>query len=522
MASFRHFINSHLPSFWKRFLVVYVTFILATPFIPGAHSCMEILRGIFAAFFLSIVLCPLISKQIQKIPPIQPAVSNYSPIETVFLFLIPFLFFLSLFIIYYPGGFSPDSISQYEQTLTHQYNNWHPVLATLISFRLPLLLSNGWLGSVILFQILLFSGVIGYCCYSVRQYTNRKITYILLVFFLLNPQTGNMAMFAWKDSLFAIAVLLLTTFALHIYFTDGKWLQNGKTGLLILLLALTSLLRHNAILFTFPFIVALAGYVSRQKAVTVFTVTCALIICIKGCLFPLMHVELPSQRKGEMLGLPMSVIGAVTAQNPASLDDETKEFVYQIAPAQTWETHFRNGYNNIKFLPETRPQIIDEHGAKKVLRMTARCFAREPLLSLKALVTATYPVYSILDHSALYPFPSIAENPYGISANSGKLPTVARKTRFVLARFLDICFPYFFIYVGFMHLLLVLAWTTCPTLSSCRKILFTLPVFCYNFGTALLLCGPNDCWRFFFYTFLVTPVLLILFFTRKESDPVNS
>ena len=38
---------------------------------------------------------------------------------------------------------------------------------------------------------------------------------------MLNPQTGNIAMFPWKDVAFAIGALLLTAYTVRIYYSGG-------------------------------------------------------------------------------------------------------------------------------------------------------------------------------------------------------------------------------------------------------------------------------------------------------------
>ena len=52
-------------------------------------------------------------------------------------FFVTLAALLIWFIAYAPGGFSPDSISQYEQAITGQFNDWHPVIHTILFFWLP-------------------------------------------------------------------------------------------------------------------------------------------------------------------------------------------------------------------------------------------------------------------------------------------------------------------------------------------------------------------------------------------------
>ena len=52
-----------------------------------------------------------------------------------------------------------------------------------------------------------------------------------------------------------------------------------------------------------------------------------------------------------------------------------------------------------------------------------------------------------------------------------------------------------------------------------HRVLFILPVFLYNFGTMFLLTGAEDTMRFFTYTYLLTPVLLLFIFgSRREEE----
>ena len=87
-------------------------------------------------------------------------------------------------------------------------------------------------------------------------------------------------------------------------------------------------------------------------------------------------------------------------------------------------------------------------------------------------------------------------------------------SEFVSDKFYDL-----FMSLGMIHLILILS-----VLSKCKlskfsdwkKIFFILPVFFYNFGTTLLLTGIEDSVRFFFYTFLLIPLLLIFIYRTDE------
>ena len=70
-----------------------------------------------------------------------------------------------------------------------------------------------------------------------------------------------------------------------------------------------------------------------------------------------------------------------------------------------------------------------------------------------------------------------------------------------------------FTYLGIQHLVLVvfvLAKVNLKRRLDWTKLLVVLGVLCYNFGSALLLSCWMDIFRFFFYTFPLVPVMLIM------------
>ena len=516
-------IYSHLNTPWdigQFVFTLYVTGILAAHLFLVSATYSGIFRSIFLAAFFAIIIAPLLLAKAKKL--YIPIVSHpHKPVYNTLFYGLPLLIFLIYWAAYYPGGFTPDNFNQYEQVLLNRYNDWHPVVATLISFKLPLFLAQGWIGSIILFQILCFSAAIGYACQTVEKYVSPTVAFVLLAFILLNPQTGNMAMSPWKDTLFAIFTLFLTTGALHIHFTNGQWLaDNRRACYLVLLLAITTLLRHNAVLFTIPFLLGLFFFTTRKRATAIFLSVIGLCLLTKWILFPVLQVQPAPQRRAEMLGLPMSVISAVAAYDQTSMDTQTREFIYAVANPETYPAAFAYGYNSIKFLPGTNNQIIEEYGVKKVLRIFGRCFKQSPKVAAKEFIKTTATVYSVLDEAPAPFFPIITGNKYGISQKG--VPEL-RLWGYYYTRLCSVLFAPLWVYVGMMHLLLILAvCAKCTARKYWKNILFVIPLFSYNFGTVLLLSGIADAGRFFFYTFLVAPVLLILLFSRRMASPLKS
>ena len=423
---------------------------------------------------------------------------------------------------YYPGGLYGDQLGQYSQAVNNSYEDWHPAIHTLLFYRLPLTLSFGWFGSIVLFQMILFGIAITYAAYTLLTYTNRIAAFGFLAFVLLNPSTAVMALQPFKDTAFAIGTLFLTAFAFHIVCTQGSWLKkSGHIAMLVSVLSLTTLFRHNALLFTVPYGIATAFYMSKKRTAVTLASVILVIFLIKIPVYSLFGVSDAGKRQSEMLGLPMNVIGAVVSNSPDSLDSEVLDFAYRVAPQEVWQEKYEYGdFNAVKWDSRTKTSVIEEFGAGKVLSYTLKAFKANPAQAVLGFIKTTDTVYSVTDDYSYYEAVSVADNDFGIRQSGiGFIRNILNRYKGAAMMLL----PHLFMYVGSMMLVLILS-----LLAKCRfnkwvdwkKMFFALPVLFYNFGTMLLLTGAADSARFFYYTFLTVPLLAILFFTDNTTNTV--
>ena len=504
-------------------IILYVIFILSTHIITGKYfSSYHFLIYFILITLFSIFICPFITgflsdKKIRHDEICNNIFKNLLLRKFIF-FIVPFGIFLIYYFAYYPGGFSPDSIDQYQQAVKNSYNDTHPAMQTLFTFKLPLTLSGGWTGSIVLFQIVCFSVVLCYSFEVIFQYTGIKYTLFSIVFIVFNPQTGNITMYPWKDISFAMGTMLLLSYSLQIYLTKGKWIHKwSNTVAFSIVWVLTTLFRHNAVLFTVPILFAVLLCLNKKRILIIVLSVILMVVGIKVPLYSVLSVEKPGERQVETLGLPMTVIGAVITYRPELADEETKEFAYKVAPKEVWNENYVFGsYNSVKWNDKTNNNIIEEYGTQKIITMMFNCFKNAPATALKSLIELTKAPYTISDKYNFIIFPGIAENKCGIvSENNLNLMNICNGySEFVSDKFYDL-----FMSLGMMHLILILS-----VLSKCKlskfsdwkKIFFILPVFFYNFGTTLLLTGIEDSVRFFFYTFLLIPLLLIFIYRTDE------
>ena len=514
-------IKKHIGGINELILSLYSSFVFSSYSFIVNKSFINVLRGVIVCVFLSFLFCPVFLRYLSKLDSdklFKNENENYGKKLRALFYLIPLAVFLFHYIAFYPGGYMPDTIDQFAQTVDNHYNDWHPVLQTLIALKLPLLLTGGWAGAPALFQLLLFSAVIGYSTNRIMDYSNKKYAVIALTFILINPQINCASVILWKDYTFAAFALLLTAFTMNIVYTKGEWIKKPvNTVLFVLLLTVLTLTRHNAILFTLPVLIAVLFYVTKKRGALIVLCTVLLVAGIKYPLYSAMKVEAPDSRQIETLGMPMTIIGAVASEGPDSLDDEIREFAFKIIPEKNWKKNYELGtYNSIKYNDKSDNEVIEKYGAKKIIPYMFRCFLKSPLICVKAFVKLTDPIYTLTDDYNALDYPYVANNEFNIfpkGIEALQLPV------FLHIELSNIVLPYLTVYIGAMHmLLLVFALMKCKLNKkrSITRLLFVLPVFAYNFGTSLFLSSYLDSSRFFLYTFMITPVLMTII-NKKET-----
>ncbi len=182
------------------------------------------------------------------------------------LFIITFAFYMMYFGAQYPGGMSPDTVSQYSQALSGDYSDWHPVLHTLIFFTFPL--STGHrLGLIVFLQLVYFCMAFSYLVMTLfKNGCSGKIIGLLCVYVWVNPYLATYLMYPWKDIGLTIFATLLVAYYIQIVISKGKWLDSNTNIVLFAVVSVISgYMRHNAILFVLPMILIVLFYVVKER-----------------------------------------------------------------------------------------------------------------------------------------------------------------------------------------------------------------------------------------------------------------
>lgn len=455
--------------------------------------------GIF--FFWKFVL-----QKINRINIIKPSKAEHEG----FVFFISgglcYLYLLFWYKGYEPGFFSPDSINQVEQALKGVYNDWHPALHTLLFFKLPLTVT-GQIKYIIPFQMLLFSCCCAYMNLLLYRYGGLKCCILSSAYILLNPYTTVILLYPWKDVGFAMASYVVMLMIAELYFSEAKIkIGNLRCICLSIMLCLSTLLRHNGILFSGMALILIFAYTNKVFFVKILTTTILLIIFVKGPLYYYFNVEKSPTPLSELMGVPLNIISNVAKQNPDAMDDEMNKVAFAIANKNLFEMYKCGNFHTIKW-NGAELKIIDESNPKDVLRITQKYLMKSPKEAIQAVICLTDMVYGLFSYK-MYIEQGITQNCIGIRYK-GKV--YIKKMLETYTKYAEIFFRIIGS-IGFAILIMLL--TTIGRMIvdnhiNFKKILIVIPILSYDFMTMLLLTS-HDSSRFFFVSILVCPIVVCM------------
>lgn len=431
--------------------------------------------------------------------------------------LLSFCLFFFWFMAYLPGGFSADSIDQFKQALNGHYDDWHPVLHTLLLFTLPFKLT-GSVASIVFFQTILFSIVLGLLASSVYMYIGKKWTAICLMPIIISPWTLDIAMFPWKDVLFSLGAVLCMICAVSIYFRrDLQMLSIWKIVLFSVLLAFTTILRHNGVLFTAALVLALFFYMPKKRWMFLVSIFIFVVGVVRGPLYSALDAKTPGYRIVETMGFPLTVITYVAKSCPGCLDTETAGFVDSLtAPVPNWKNKYDlTGFNSIKHIDDGVDfDVIERAGRIKILKMMLNCFLNAPAQSAVAVGAMTSIVYGLEVN---------CDNDPGIMPNDFEIVYCGSKTlQSLVVLYTNVVRKTpvrFFISTIGMPLIIMIAFILFRsrfTKCDLKRALLCSPIFAYDLGTMLFLSGAES--RFFYVNLLICPLVVVIMLRKAVAE----
>ena len=177
------------------------------------------------------------------------------PLRQIWLFYLVFLFvfWLPVFLAYYPSVFAYDEEGQLYQVIAGDYSTHHPLLHTLFLgafFRLGGRMGSYSAGMAVhsVVQMLLMAGAFaGALTFLYEKQTARWTRILLLLFYGLFPTNSVLAISTTTDVLFSALVLLYTVCFYRLVCDRNMQMTWKERAVCILLGVLMLLFRNNAV-----------------------------------------------------------------------------------------------------------------------------------------------------------------------------------------------------------------------------------------------------------------------------------
>ena len=353
--------------------------------IPFILAFLFISTNLFLAFFLS-----------QQFFNIKPS-SIKEKEESGLFYILPLIFTctLSLF-IFYPGIMTNDSLGQWQQALTGNYVNWHPLMHTLLIS----LLINIWyspavlaITQIALLVIVYFVAIKIFIEYKV----NRLVIWLVTLLFAFWPLTPLMAITLWKDVLYSISLLGFFLILIKIALTRGQWITESANWLFLVLVSLlTGFFRQNGIVVSVTILLFLPFiYKSARKklvyALMIFSISSVIIA------WPINNflTNQDSDNSGQLSIILLPHIAA-HIDNGTPLGKDETEYLNRLMPLDEWK--YDCCYiGNISYSKLFNRNLYLNNFPVN-LKLAASLFIKDPLVDIRHQFCASEMVWNFLNN----------------------------------------------------------------------------------------------------------------------------
>ncbi len=429
------------------------------------------------------------------------------------------------FAAFFPGSFGIDAADQFGQVVTGQYTNVHPAWHTMVFYTIPLKIFRWRKWSIVGLQMLYFSLTLGYLCLVLYKYASLKAAVVACLYIVLNPWIGFMMLCPMKDVAFAIAGALCMIMAAEAYLSRGAWGDRlHRCALLGIMLANATIFRHNGILFTFFLMLSLVFVLKKKQWIVILAFFIGMYAVVKGPVYDVFNVDESPQATVQIVGLPMTVLAGVAEHAPDTMDEETRDFIYSVAPADRWhDLYYLGNFCGMKYAGGIDEQVIEDTGKARIAMMALKSFTYAPGVAFKELFALTDIVYGLdLEDQGKLEV-GTPDNPYGLYTKYDRMLAPALRSYYDAVKLGGYGFLRQSACAVLIMLAVILARLKFNFGNDRRLMLMCLPIFAYDFGTMLLLTWADA--RFFFITFPVCPVVILLALSRPapedEEQPEN-
>lgn len=315
------------------------------------------------------------------------------------LYALPMIGVWVLFLlIFFPGLISQDSVLQWQQILTGQYTDHHPLLYTLlIAFVSRIYYSPA---SVVISQIFMVSFALAWGFDELEHMgVSRKVLWGLAVLSAILPVNILTAITLRKDVLYSAALLVLSIIILKIINSRGNWIKHPWNWLALgISLAVIALTRINGypVAIGSLFLIVIFYHRAWRQIVGSAGVFILLLAIMYGPVYAFLDVK----REPEFSTLlPFHHIAAhLQAGTPLSPDENN--YLSELAPLYGWNYDCCLVNSTTKAIfPGSAEQNFDlpllKQDIRKPTRISLSLFLKDPFVDLKHMICAGQQIYSL-------------------------------------------------------------------------------------------------------------------------------
>ena len=440
-------IRSFVPELKHKIVYLFISFVSAFCLVGNTllFNRSNVLENIFIfiiATFIVFILGLLIFKLIYK----SIVFSDNTRVVDKKIFWKVFTIIVSIWclylIAYFPGFMSPDSIDQWNQAVTSNYNDWHPVIHTLIIKLLMSIWNNPALYSIV--QIIVSSLIFAYSmAFLSKRGVRDSIILIISVLYAFSPSNAVYSITMWKDIPYSYLLLLLTTYIADMICNKHSFWEKSNLFLGIILF-LTCTMRHNgvvvyvlSILFILYFTIKNRLNIVKPLLTVLFSIT--ILVLYKGPVFK--KLEVTPNPKGLKFNAPIHGIASLV-HHEKDLSDETKELLEDIMPLSAWNELFYYYSTNPYLFGNDYPFLenISQKSSKDVISIYLKNLIQYPSYIIKDRLAGTDVVWSVLPLTGSYNYRyetnGIVQNDIGLVQQNNfltkfinKILTISYKTK---------------------------------------------------------------------------------------------
>ena len=219
------------------------------------------------------------------------------------------------------------------------------------------------------------------------------------------------------------------------------------------------------------------------------------LLIFKGPVYHLFDVSPHDNPVGEAMGIPMAIMANVLVTDQESMPEEPHAFMNSIADDSAWIEHYYLGeWDSCKWI-FGGIDLLKDTPVQQLLRYTIIAIRANPDAAYQSLRANTMIVWSPIKTADYWvPEVYIEENTSGIESKPVKLFSMIES---VLIR-ASLIFPFnIFCWNTGAQIIIIMTALLLARGKKYRDIAYLYaPLFIYDFGTMLLLSGPNQ--RYFY------------------------